>query len=110
MKELDPLVFWAVFQEMLGAPLLWLMLVVILAGTAAFFALLLKERKIDSRRLVRAEFVGVAGGCLALVLMAGLRERLSLAEVPDVSQGAALSLMLAGMLALAFMGFSGLGA
>ena len=70
MKELDPLVFWDVFQELLGAPLLWLMLVVILAGTAAFFALLLKERKIDSRRLVRAEFVGVAGGCLALVLMA----------------------------------------
>ena len=51
-----------------------------------------------------------AGFTLALVLMARLRERLSLAEVPDVSQGAALSLMLAGMLALAFMGFSGLGA
>ena len=43
-------------------------------------------------------------------LLAGLRERLSLADVPDVSRGAALSLMLAGMLALAFMGFGGLGA
>ena len=51
-----------------------------------------------------------AGFTLALVLMAGLRERLSLADVPDVSRGAALSLMLAGMLALAFMGFGGLGA
>ncbi|WP_415036661.1 DUF5368 domain-containing protein [Azonexus sp.] len=70
MKELDPLVFWTVFQEMLGGPLLWLMVFVILLGTVAFFALLLKERKINSRRLVRSEFAGVAGGCLALVLMA----------------------------------------
>jgi hypothetical protein len=70
MKELDPLVFWAVFQEMLGGPLLWLMILVILLGTAAFFALLLKERKINSRRLVRSELVGVVGGALALVLMA----------------------------------------
>ena len=32
MKDLDPLVFLAVFQEMLG-PLLWLMLFVIIAGS-----------------------------------------------------------------------------
>jgi len=50
-----------------------------------------------------------AGFILALVLMAGLREKLELAEVPSVSQGAALSLMLAGLLSLAFMGFAGLG-
>ncbi|MBP8284643.1 MAG: electron transport complex subunit A, partial [Chromatiaceae bacterium] len=47
---------------------------------------------------------------LALMLMAGLRERLELARVPTVSQGAAMSLMLAGLLSLAFMGFAGLGA
>jgi len=69
MKELDPLVFLAVFQEMLG-PLLWLMLLVIVLGTAAFVALLLKERTINSRRLVRAELAGLVGGVLALVLMA----------------------------------------
>lgn len=69
MKELDPLVFLAVFQEMLG-PLLWLMLMVIAVGTAAFIALLLKERAINSRRLVRAELAGLVGGVLALVLMA----------------------------------------
>ena len=69
MKELDPLVFLAVFQEMLG-PLLWLMILLIVAGTAAFVMLLLKERTIDSKRLVRAELVGVVGGVLALVLMA----------------------------------------
>ena len=50
-----------------------------------------------------------AGFTLALLLMAGLREKLELADVPDVSTGAALSLMLGGMLSLAFMGFAGLG-
>lgn len=50
-----------------------------------------------------------AGFTLALVLMAGLREKLELAEVPDVARGAALSLMIAGLLSLAFMGFAGLG-
>ena len=49
------------------------------------------------------------GFTLALVLMAGLRERLELSKVPDVSQGAAMTLMLAGLLSLAFMGFAGLG-
>jgi electron transport complex protein RnfA len=41
--------------------------------------------------------------------MAGLRDKLDLADVPDVSRGAALSLMLAGLLSLAFMGCAGLG-
>lgn len=50
-----------------------------------------------------------AGFTLALILMAGLREKLELADVPDVSTGAAMSLMLGGMLSLAFMGFAGLG-
>jgi electron transport complex protein RnfA len=49
------------------------------------------------------------GFTIALMLMAGLRERLELAQVPDVSRGAALTLMLAGLLSLAFMGFAGLG-
>jgi electron transport complex protein RnfA len=48
------------------------------------------------------------GFTLALMLMAGLRERLELSRVPDVSQGAAMTLMLAGLLSLAFMGFAGL--
>lgn len=50
-----------------------------------------------------------AGFSLALVIMAGLREQLDLAEVPDVARGAALSLIIAGILSLAFMGFAGLG-
>ena len=58
--------------------------------------------------LVYALGAGV-GFTLALLLMAGLREKLELAKVPTVSQGAAMSLMLAGLLSLAFMGFAGLG-
>lgn len=50
-----------------------------------------------------------AGFMLALVLMAGLRERLDLANVPDACTSAAVALMLAGLLSLAFMGFAGLG-
>jgi electron transport complex protein RnfA len=49
------------------------------------------------------------GFTLALVLMAGLREKLELAEVPEVVKGTALALMLAGLLSIAFMGFGGLG-
>ena len=51
-----------------------------------------------------------AGFTLALVLMAGLREKLELATVPDVVRGTALALVLAGLLSVAFMGFAGLGA
>ncbi len=49
------------------------------------------------------------GFTLALVLMAGLREKLELATLPDVVRGAALSLVLAGILSITFMGFAGLG-
>jgi electron transport complex protein RnfA len=52
---------------------------------------------------------GGAGFTLALVLMAGLRERVALSGVPGIAQGAALTLMLAGLLSLAFMGFAGIG-
>jgi Na+-translocating ferredoxin:NAD+ oxidoreductase subunit A len=49
------------------------------------------------------------GFTLAIALMAGLREKLTLSKLPGVTQGAALSLMLGGLLSLAFMGFAGLG-
>lgn len=58
--------------------------------------------------LVFALGAGV-GFTLALVVMAGLREELDLADVPAMVKGAALTLMIAGVLSLSFMGFSGLG-
>jgi electron transport complex protein RnfA len=54
----------------------------------------------------------LGAGCgftLALVIMAGIREELDLAEVPDLVQGTATTLMVAGILSMAFMGFAGLG-
>ncbi len=50
-----------------------------------------------------------AGFTLALVLMAGLREKLDLVTVPDLARGTAITLMIAGILSLTFMGFAGLG-
>jgi len=50
-----------------------------------------------------------AGFTLALLLMAGLRERLELSQVSSVVKGAALTLMIAGVLSMAFMGFAGMG-
>jgi electron transport complex protein RnfA len=49
-----------------------------------------------------------AGFTLALVLMAGIREQLQLVKIPKGMQGAPLSLIIAGLLAMAFMGFSGI--
>ena len=50
-----------------------------------------------------------AGFTLALILIAGLREELDLADVPNIVRGTAITLMIAGLLSLTFMGFAGLG-
>ena len=49
------------------------------------------------------------GFTLALVIMSGIRERLELSDVPSVTKGAALTLIVAGVLSIAFMGFAGMG-
>ncbi|MBE3598343.1 MAG: electron transport complex subunit RsxA [Limnochordaceae bacterium] len=48
------------------------------------------------------------GFTLALVLMAGIREELAYTRVPKAFEGTALALTIAGLLSLAFMGFSGM--
>ncbi len=48
------------------------------------------------------------GFALALVLFAGIRERLDFEEVPAAFRGVPIALVTAGILAMAFMGFSGL--
>ena len=47
------------------------------------------------------------GFALALVLFAGMREQLALAKVPKAMQGTPIALLTAGLLAMTFMGFSG---
>jgi electron transport complex protein RnfA len=73
-------------------------------------ALFQTAREYSFTQSLTFSFAGGAGFTLALVLMASLRERLQLANVPTLVQGTALSLILAGLLSLTFMGFAGLGA
>ncbi|HHS13023.1 MAG TPA: electron transport complex subunit RsxA [bacterium] len=53
-------------------------------------------------------FTSGLGFTLALVLMAGLREKLELAQVPRSMHGAPIAFIIAGCMSLAFLGFSGL--
>jgi electron transport complex protein RnfA len=58
------------------------------------------------RSLVLAIFGGV-GFTIAIVIMAGIREELDLCDVPAPFKGVAITLIVAGILALGFMGFTG---
>ncbi len=53
-------------------------------------------------------FGSALGFTLVLLLFAGLRERLALAQVPGAFAGAPIGFVVAGLLSLAFMGFAGL--
>jgi len=49
-----------------------------------------------------------AGFALALILFAGIRERLEEGDIPEVLKGAPIAFVTAGIMAIAFLGFSGL--
>lgn len=53
-------------------------------------------------------FGAALGFALVLILFAAMRERLAVADVPEPFQGAAIGLITAGLMSLAFLGFSGL--
>jgi len=53
-------------------------------------------------------FGAAVGFSLVLVLFAGMRERVAVADVPEPFQGSAIALVTAGLMSLAFMGFAGL--
>ena len=61
--------------------------------------------------LVESALYGVGaalGFSLVLILFSGVRERLTLADIPKPFEGASIALITAGFMALAFMGFSGM--
>ena len=60
------------------------------------------------RTIVQGFGAGV-GFLLVIFLMSGIRERLDYAEVPEALKGAPLAFICAGLMALAFMGFAGIG-
>lgn len=53
-------------------------------------------------------FAAGIGFTLALVLMAAIRERLELVDVPESMKGIPITFIIAGLMAIAFLGFSGL--
>ncbi|MFQ5905131.1 MAG: electron transport complex subunit RsxA [bacterium] len=66
---------------------------------------------LKSYDLLRAIIFGLGAGMgftLALLLMAGIREKLVFADVPKSLKGAPIALIVAGLMSLAFFGFSGL--
>ena len=73
-------------------------LAVLILGTNFFGALPLSETHNGISRL---------DGIILLIVFAGLREQLSLVRVPKGMDGMPIALVTAGLLALAFMGFSG---
>ncbi|MCC5811885.1 MAG: electron transport complex subunit RsxA [Ectothiorhodospiraceae bacterium] len=65
----------------------------------------------EQNSFVQSAFFGfgaAVGFSLVLILFAAMRERLAAADVPEPFQGAAIALVTAGLMALAFMGFAGL--
>ncbi len=65
----------------------------------------------QSKGLVQSVFFGFgasAGFALVLVLFAAIRERLDASDIPAPFRGTAIALVTAGVMSLAFMGFSGM--
>ena len=70
-------------------------------------AILVIQKQYDLLTGVIYAFSTALGFALALIIFAGIREQLSLVKVPKGMQGMAIALVVAGLLAMAFMGFSG---
>ncbi len=71
-------------------------------------AILLVQKEYNLLESVTFAVSTAIGFTLAMVLFAGLRERLELADLPKAMKGVPVALLTAGILAMAFMGFSGL--
>ena len=71
-------------------------------------ALLLVEGRMSFISSTLFAFASAIGYSLVMVMFAGLRERLALVEVPRLFAGPPIGFIVASLLALAFMGFSGM--
>lgn len=71
-------------------------------------ALLVIKNDYNMMESVVCAMSSAVGFGLALVLFAGIRERLDLFDIPEAMKGAPIALIAAGLLSLAFMGFSGM--
>jgi Na+-translocating ferredoxin:NAD+ oxidoreductase subunit A len=64
----------------------------------------------DLGRALTLAFFGGIGFTISIVIMSGIREELELCDVPKPFQGAAITLIIAGIMAMAFTGFTGVDA
>ena len=71
-------------------------------------ALLIVQEKYDPIQAICFGFASALGFTLAIVVFAGLRRRMELADPPKAFKGFPLTLIAAGLLAMAFSGFSGM--
>lgn len=71
-------------------------------------AILVIQKNLTLVESVIFAFSTAIGFGVALVIFAGLREQLSMTKLPKSMQGMPIALLVAGMLAMAFMGFSGI--
>ena len=70
-------------------------------------AILVIQKDFDLLTGVIYAFATALGFALALIIFAGLREQLALVNIPKGMRGMSIALVTAGLLAMAFMGFSG---
>jgi Na+-transporting NADH:ubiquinone oxidoreductase subunit E len=75
----------------------------ILGGT-----LFMVERQYDFGESVVFGIGSGAGWALALIALAGIREKLKYSDVPDGLQGLGIAFIIVGLMSLSFMGFSGI--
>ncbi|MDP2760861.1 MAG: electron transport complex subunit RsxA [Sideroxyarcus sp.] len=71
-------------------------------------AILLVEQRMNFIEATLFGFASSVGYSLVMVMFAGLRERLALADTPRLFAGPPIGFIVASLLALAFMGFSGM--
>ena len=72
-------------------------------------ALLAIQKDLSLMQSICYALANAMGFTLAIVLFAGMRERLSKSRLPKAVQGTPIALITAGLLSMAFMGFSGVG-
>lgn len=72
-------------------------------------AILSVQKDFNLLQAVCFTLANAMGFTLAIIIFAGLRERLARTKVPPALQGTPIALITAGLLAMAFMGFAGIG-
>ncbi|MEW5894340.1 MAG: electron transport complex subunit RsxA [Candidatus Omnitrophota bacterium] len=71
-------------------------------------AILVIQNEYNLMQSVVFAVANAVGFALALIIFAGIREQMELADVPAFMKGAPIALVTAGLLSMAFMGFAGM--